>query len=77
MTVEEPLTQSADDLFLWMRGITIFKDQGNITNDTMAPLEMAMLVEEFSDIPLLQRESLMIARQIVGRVGRRPRIGRP
>ena len=68
MTVEEPLTQSADDLFLWMRGITIFKDQGNITNDTMALLEIGMLVEEFSEIPLLQRESLMIARQIVGRV---------
>jgi len=68
MGAEEPLTKSADDLFAWMRGITIFKDQGNITNDTIALLEIGMQVEEFSEIPLLQSESLMIARQLVGRV---------
>ena len=68
MGAEEPLTQSVDDLFLWMRGITIFKDQGNITNETMALIEIGVQVEEFSEIPLLQQESLQIAREIVGRV---------
>jgi hypothetical protein len=64
----EPLTGSADELFAWMRGITIYQDQGNITNETIALIEIGMQVEEFSEIPLLQRESLLIARQIVSRV---------
>ena len=77
LAVEEPLAQSADDLFLWMRGITIFKDQGNITNDTMAMLEIGMLVEDFSEIPLLQRESLMIARRLSGAFAPRRRTKQP
>jgi hypothetical protein len=68
LAAEEPLTNSAEDLFLWMRGITIYTDQGNITNETMALIEIGVQIEEFSEIPLLQQESLLIARQIVGRV---------
>jgi hypothetical protein len=34
----------------------------------MALIEIGVQIEEFSEIPLLQQESLLIARQIVGRV---------
>jgi hypothetical protein len=68
LEAEEPLAASADELFAWMRRIELHKDQGNITNETIALIEIGVQVEEFSEIPLLQQESLQIARQIVGRV---------
>ncbi|MFN7982998.1 MAG: hypothetical protein U0Q11_14160 [Vicinamibacterales bacterium] len=65
---EEPLAASSEELFAWMRRITVYKDKGNITDETLALIEIGVRVEEFSEIPLQQQESLLIARQIVGRV---------
>lgn len=65
---EEPLASSPEDLFLWLRGVTIHSDQGNLTHEDLALIEIGVRVEDFSEIPLLQRESIQIARQIVSRV---------
>ena len=65
--VDPPLASEASDLFAWLRGLTLHPDQGKLGDENAALLELGDIVEQFSEIDLLQSESKMIARQIIAR----------
>ena len=62
------LAPSAADLFAWLRGLTVYTDQGQLEDTDAALLELANVVVEFSEIELLQRQAKQIAREIINRV---------
>jgi Cap4 dsDNA endonuclease len=68
MAANPPSTTSAADLFTWLRGLTVHTDQGNLEDPEAALLEMANVVEDYSEIDLLQRQAKQIAREIINRV---------
>lgn len=59
---------SASDLFGWLRGLTVHTDQGQLESPDAALLEIADVVEEYSEVELHRRQSKQIAREIVNRV---------
>jgi len=56
---------SESDLFKWLRGLTIHTDQGQLEQPDAALLEIADVVEDYSEIDLSQRQAKQIAREIV------------
>jgi hypothetical protein len=59
---------SASELFRWLRGITVYTDQGQIEGSDAALLEIANVIVDYSEIDLTLRQSKQIAREIVGLV---------
>jgi len=66
-----PLTSSSNDLFTWLRSLTVHTDQGQLENQDSALLELADVVLNFSEVELLQRQAKQISREIVALVRRR------
>jgi len=64
----DPCAPSADALFGRLQRLEVYIDQGKLDDETAALLELGDIVEQFSEIQLLQSESKQIARQIVSRV---------
>jgi hypothetical protein len=67
-TTTPPLAPSAAELFVWLRGLKVHTDQGQLENADAALLELADVVVKYSEIELLQRQAKQIAREIVNRV---------
>lgn len=67
-SADPPLVTSPMELFDWLGSLTLYPDQGKLDDENAALLELGDIVEQFSEINLLQSESKQIARQIVGRV---------
>ena len=63
-----PLASSSADLFKWLQGLKVHTDQGQLEDSEAALLELANVVENYSEIDLLQRQAKQIAREIVGHV---------
>ena len=63
-----PLASSSTRLFEWLKTLSIHTDQGNLEDQHAALLELANVVEEYSEINLLQRQAKQIAREIINRV---------
>jgi hypothetical protein len=63
-----PPLSTAADLFTWIQGMKVHTDQGQMENADIALLEIAVVVEEYSEIDLGMRQAKQIAREIVGRV---------
>lgn len=59
---------SPSELFQWLRGITVYADQGQIEGSDAALLEIADVIVNYSEIDLTLRQSKQIAREIVGLV---------
>ena len=59
---------SVSELFRWLRGIEVHTDQGQIESLDAALLEIADVIEDYSEIDLSLRQSKQIAREIVGLV---------
>jgi hypothetical protein len=70
-TGAQPLAPSADDLFSWLRSLTVHTDQGHLENPDSALLELADVVLNYSEVELLQRQAKQISREIVALVRRR------
>lgn len=68
IAADPPLAASATELFAWLRGLTVHSDQGKLDDAEAALLELANVVVNFSEIELLQRQAMQIAREIVSRV---------
>lgn len=68
IAADPPLATSIADLFSWLHGLTVHTDRGHLGDADAALLELADVVERYSEIELLQRESKQIAREIVSRV---------
>jgi transcriptional regulator with XRE-family HTH domain len=68
IAAKPPLTVSEAELFTWVRGMQVHIDQGHLENREAALLELANVVEDYSEIELLQRQAKQIAREIVSRV---------
>src|SRR5690606_32311701 len=58
----------AHELLRYLRSLTLHPEQGKLDDENAALLELGDVVEQFSEIDLLQSESKMIARQIIARV---------
>lgn len=71
MTGAPPLVSSKDDLFIWLRSLTVQTDQGHLENPDAALLELADVVLNYSEVELLQRQAKQISREIVALVRRR------
>ena len=54
------------ELLDWLGSLTLYPDQGKLNDENAALLELGDIVEQFSEINLLQSESKQIARQIIG-----------
>jgi len=65
---EPTLAISHGELFAWLRGLTIHKEQGQLENADAALLEISDLVVNYSEIDLGQRQAKQIARDIVSQV---------
>ena len=63
-----PLAATSADLFKWLQGLEVHTDQGQLEDSEAALLELANVVENYSEIDLLQRQAKQIAREIVGHV---------
>jgi len=63
-----PLAVSSAQLFMWLRGIQVHTDRGNLEDQEAALLELADVVVQYSEIDLSQRQSKQIAREIINRV---------
>jgi hypothetical protein len=63
-----PLAASSTQLFEWLKGLRVHTDQGHLEDQDAALLELANIVEEYSEINLLQRQAKQIAREIISRV---------
>jgi hypothetical protein len=66
-----PLASSETDLFMWLRGLAVHTDRGQLEDQDAALLELADVVVNYSEIELLQRQAKQIARDIVTQVRRR------
>lgn len=69
--ITPPLVSSEADLFAWLRGLVAHPDQGQLEDQEAALLELANVVENYSEIELLQRQAKQIAREIVAQVRRK------
>jgi hypothetical protein len=56
------------DLFKWLHGLRVYTDQGQLEDAEAALLELANVVENYSEIDLSQRQAKQIAREIVAHV---------
>jgi hypothetical protein len=63
-----PLVPSEIALFAWLRGLTVYTDQGHIESADLALLEISDVVFQYSEIELGQRQAKQIARELVGQV---------
>jgi hypothetical protein len=63
-----PLASSSEDLFTAFRCLAVHTERGQLEDPNAALLEIANVVEEFSEIELLQRQAKQIAREIVSGV---------
>jgi len=63
-----PLVRSGADLFVWIGGLMVHTDQGQIESADAALLEIADVVFDYSEIELGQRQAKQIARDIVSHV---------
>lgn len=63
-----PLITEAAELLAWLHGLKLHAEQGKLDDENAALLELGDVVEQFSEIDLLQSQSKMIARQIIARV---------
>jgi hypothetical protein len=68
MAANPALATSAAELFTWLRGLTIYTDQGHLEDPEAALLELANVVVDYSEIDLLQRQAKQIAREIVSQI---------
>jgi hypothetical protein len=68
MAAKPPLTMSSNELFGWLRGLTVYTDQGSLEDEEAALLELGNVVGDYSEIELLQRQAKQIAREIIGQV---------
>jgi len=66
-----PLSSSEAELFTWLRGLAAHTDQGQLEDQDAALLELADVVENYSEIDLLQRQAKQIAREIISQVRRK------
>ena len=69
--VAAKLVDKSDDLYLWLKELRVFTDQGNLESSEAALLELADVIVEYSEIDLLQRQSKQIAREVVSQVRRK------
>jgi len=68
IAAEPPLAPSADALFTWLRGLTVYTDRGHLEDGDAALLELAGVVVDYSEIDLRLLQAKQIAREIVNRV---------
>lgn len=66
-----PLVSPENDLFVWLKGLTVHAERGQLEDQDAALLELADVVDNYSEIELLQRQAKQIARDIVGLVRRK------
>jgi hypothetical protein len=66
-----PLVSSCENLFTWLRSLTVYTDQGHLENQDLALLELADVVLNYSEVELVQRQAKQISREIVALVRRR------
>ena len=68
MATTPPLAGSETEFFSWVQGLKVYTGQGQMDGPDAALLELADVVEQYSEIDLRQRQAKQIAREIVGRV---------
>jgi len=68
IATDPQLVIKASDLFVWLRGLKVHTDQGQLEDPNAALLELADVIVNFSEIELVQRQAKQIAREIVSRV---------
>ena len=71
VAAKPPLAATAAELFTWLRGVKVYTDQGNLEDPQAALLEIANVVEDYSEIDLSQRQAKQIAREIINGVRRK------